>query len=90
MSQKFFYYKGFPLVRNKNEIYYGFMCDPFVINLKILTTKKIGNDEVSDKVQLYQMSTNPVQITRTAKCEGGLYEALDMARVWLEKSISKE
>ena len=48
MPQKFFYYKGFPLVRNKNEIYYGFMC------------------------------------------EGGLNEALDMARVWLEKSMIKE
>lgn len=86
MSQKFFMYRDYPLVRNKNELYYGFMCDPFVINMKILTTKKIGNCETADKVQLYQMSTNPVSVVRTAKCEGGLYEAIDMARVWLEKS----
>ncbi|MDD7184637.1 MAG: hypothetical protein SPE43_04295 [Ruminococcus sp.] len=90
MPQKFFTYKGFPLVRNKNEIYYGFMSDPFVINLKILTTKKIGDTEIADRVQLYQMSTDPVKITRTAKCDGGLYEALDMARVWLEKSMGEK
>ncbi|MDE5946971.1 MAG: hypothetical protein K2G63_06700 [Oscillospiraceae bacterium] len=83
----FFMYKGYPLVRSKKEIYYGFMCDPFVINLKILTTKKIGDTEIPEKVQIYQMATNPVNVIKTAKCEGGLYEALDVARVWLEKSI---
>lgn len=87
MSQKFFMYKGYPLVRNKNELYYGFMCDPYVINLKILTTKKIGDTEVADKIQLYQMATNPYNVVKNAKCEGGLYEALDMARVWLEKAM---
>jgi len=87
MEKKFFMYRGYPLVRNKNELYYGFMCDPYVINLKILTTKKTGNTETADKVQLYQMATNPVSVIKTAKCEGGLYEALDMARVWLEKAM---
>lgn len=86
MAQKFFMYKGYPVVRKNNELYYGYMCDPFVINLKILTTKKIGNVDVADKVQLYQMSTNPYNVVKNAKCEGGLYEALDMARVWLEKT----
>ena len=32
-------YKGRPLVRCKNEIYYGSLEDPFVVFLQILTTK---------------------------------------------------
>ncbi len=90
MSQKFFMYRGYPLVRNQKELYYGFMCDPFVINLKILTTKKTGDIETADRIQLYQMSTDPVSVVKTAKCDGGLYEALDMARVWLEKAMSQK
>ena len=31
MEQNFYTYKGYPLVRNKNTIYYGYMSDPFVI-----------------------------------------------------------
>ena len=61
MSQKFFMYKGYPLVRNKNELYYGFMRDPFVINLKILTAKKTGDIEMEetaliDKLMLFGLT----------------------------------
>jgi|GEM_PF-4351217 len=33
-------YKGRPLVRCKNEIYYGNFSDPFVIYMQVLTTKE--------------------------------------------------
>lgn len=38
MSEKFNTYKGYPLVRNGNQIYYGYMSDPFVIFIQILET----------------------------------------------------
>ncbi len=28
MSEKFFTYKGYPLVRSGRQIYYGYMSDP--------------------------------------------------------------
>ena len=31
-------YKGKPLVRKDNELYYGRMTDPYVLYLQILTT----------------------------------------------------
>ena len=36
-------YKGRPLVRCGNDIYYGSMHDPYVVYLQVLTTKKEGN-----------------------------------------------
>mgnify|MGYP003210708423 CR=1 FL=1 len=33
-------YKGRPLVRCGNDIYYGSMKDPFVVYLQVLSTKK--------------------------------------------------
>ena len=35
MPQEFFLYKGRPLVRNKDTIYYGRMSDPYVVMMQI-------------------------------------------------------
>ena len=35
-------YKGKPLVRKDNELYYGRMTDPYVLYLQILTTTPVG------------------------------------------------
>jgi len=94
MNEKFYTYKGYPLVRNGNTIYYGYMSDPYVIMIQILSTKKIGTDEVADKVRVVQMSTdltlNPLKAcVKNTEREGGLFEALDVAQVWLEKAMKK-
>ena len=43
-------YKGKPLVRKDNELYYGSMTDPYVLYLQILTTTPVGEQQVADKV----------------------------------------
>ncbi len=58
MNQKFYTYKGYPLVRSKNTIYYGYMSDQYVIMIQILATKKIGDSDVTSKVRAVAMSTN--------------------------------
>ena len=93
MSEKFYTYQGYPHVRNGNMIYYGYMSDPYVIMMQILSTKKIGSDEVADKVRVIQLSTDPnldplKACVKNTEREGGLYEALDVARVWLEKALA--
>mgnify|MGYP000606322495 CR=1 FL=1 len=35
-------YKGKPLVRKDNELYYGCMTDPYVLYLQIQSTKTVG------------------------------------------------
>ena len=36
-------YKGKPLVRKDNELYYGRMTDPYVLRMQILSTKPVGD-----------------------------------------------
>lgn len=92
-ATSFFMYKGYPLVRNNDTIYYGNMYDEYVIMLNIIEKKKIGNLEVASKIKIYQMSTdekiNPVERVVKSSEKDGLYEALDLANVWLERSFKK-
>ena len=91
MSEKFNTYKGYPLVRNGNQIYYGYMSDPFVIFIQILETKEENGEQVTSKVRVIQLDTNepnPLKaFVKNAERECGLYEALDVASVWLEKAL---
>ena len=92
MSTKFFTYKGYPLVRCGRTIYYGYMSDPYVIMIQIMSSKKDGEDTITDKVRIVQMSTDPQKnpmeaCVKNSERECGLYEALDTAGVWLEKSL---
>lgn len=92
MNEKFYSYKGYPLVRKGDMIYYGYMSDPYVIMLQILSKKNIGDTETADKVRVIQMSTDPTldplkACVKNTEREGGLFEALDVARVWLDKAL---
>lgn len=83
-------YKGKPLVRKDNELYYGRMSDPYVLYMQILTTTTVGQQQVADKVRLMLLSTDtskPVteRIARQTT-KHGLYTALDIGSIWLQKA----
>ena len=82
-------YKGKPLVRKDNELYYGKMTDPYVLYLQILTTAPMGDQQVADKVHLMLLSTDTTKAPRIARqtTKHGLYNALDIGSIWLEKAI---
>ena len=81
-------YKGKPLVRKDNELYYGSMTDPYVLYLQILTTTPVGNETVADKVQLMLLSTDtskaPQERVMRQSTKRGLYNALDIGSIWLQ------
>ncbi len=86
----FMTYKGYPLVRSGNDLYFGYMSEPYVVMLQTEGKKEVEGIAVSEKVRLYLMSTdqslNPIQaIARTSERDN-LYEALDVATTWLERS----
>lgn len=94
MNEKFYTYKGYPLVRSGNTIYYGYMSDPYVIMIQILSSRDEGDEKRTEKVRIYQMSTdpdkNPIEaIVKNSERDCGLYEALDTASVWLEKALGQ-
>ena len=91
MIEKFHTYKGYPLVRSGDQIYYGYMSDPYVIWIQILSKKEEDGKEIASKVRVIQMDTNEANpmkaVVKNTERECGLYEALDIASVWLEKAL---
>lgn len=43
-------YKGYPLMRKDNMVYFGSMADTHIVMLQILETKKVGDLDVATRV----------------------------------------
>lgn len=86
-------YKGRPLVRSGNVLYYGDMTEKCVIVLQVLTTKTVGDLEVADKVQIQLLLTDPevrMKDRLLKKSEKtGLYSAMDIGSIWLERALNE-
>ena len=85
-------YKGHPLQRKDNIIYYGSFADKHVIMLQILDTKKVKDMDVATKVSVQLQLTDPSvrsrdRIVRKTEKES-LYAAMDLATVWLDRALS--
>lgn len=88
---KFLSYKGKPLVRCGNTIYYGNMNDPYVVLLQIVSSKKVNDLNVADKVTVQLLSTDPDarpkdRIIKKSE-KKGLYQAMDIGSIWLELAL---
>ena len=85
-------YKGHPLRRKDNLIYYGTMAEKYIIMLQDLSTKNHSGLPVADKVSVQLQLTDPDLKSRdrvVKKSEkDSLYAAMDVASVWLERALS--
>ena len=85
-------YKGHPLMRKDNLIYYGSMADSHIVMLQILETKKINDFDVATRVSVQLQLTDPTARSRdriVKKSEkDGFYTALDLGCVWLERALA--
>jgi hypothetical protein len=85
-------YKGHPLMRLGNLIYYGSMADSHIVMLQVLETKKVCDLDVASKVSVQLQLTDPAAKSRdrvVKKSEkDGLYTALDFGCVWLERALA--
>ena len=84
---KYITFKGKPLVRENNIICYGNMEDIYYLFLMILTNKKIGNTEVPDKILVQILSTEEKNKIIKQREKSGLYDALDIGMIWLERAL---
>ena len=90
-EKEFSTYKGKPLVRCGDELYYGSMEDRFVIRMQIKSKKEVNGLEVADKVTIQLLCTDPdlsprTQLVKSSE-KSGLDLALDIADVWLERAL---
>ena len=93
-NKEFFTYKGRPLVRCGDELYYGSMEDRFVIRMQVKSKKAVGDLQIADKVAIQLMCTDPDLSPRKqlikASEKNGLFLAIDIADIWLERALSNK
>lgn len=84
-------YKGHPLRRKDNLIYYGSMSDKYIIMMQVMDSDKVKDLDVANKVSIQLQYTDPDLKSRdrvVKKSEkDSLYAAMDVAAVWLERAI---
>ncbi len=84
-------YKGRPLVRGENTICYGFMEDPYILQMTIMTTKESHGKEVPDKILIQIVKTDQSLSAqeRIVKqdMKSGLYDAFEIGLIWLERLL---
>ena len=85
-------YKGHPLRRKDNLIYFGTMAEKYIVMMQILSTKKGGDLDVADKVSVQLQLTAPDLKSRdrvVKKSEkDSLYAAMDVSCVLLDRALS--
>ena len=91
INGKYLEYKGRPLVREDNTICYGYMEDPYILMMTIMTTKQHHGHEVPDKVliQILKTDKNLSAQEKIVKqdMKSGLSEAFDLGLIWLERLL---
>ena len=85
-------YKGHPLRRKDNLIYYGSMAEKYIIMLQVMDSKKEKDLDVATKVSVQLQLTDPDLKSRdrvVKKSEkDSLYAAMDVASVWLDRALA--
>lgn len=85
-------YKGHPLRRKDNMIYYGSMADKYIIVLQILSSQKEGELDMANKISVQLQLTDPdiksrdVVVKKSEK--QNLYDAMDLGAIWLERALA--
>lgn len=85
-------YKGHPLMRKDNMIYYGSMADRYIVILQVLESTKFEDLDLATKVSVQLQLTDPSAKSKDRilkKSEkDGFYTALDVGCVWLERALA--
>ena len=85
-------YKGRPLMRKDNLVYYGSMADSHIVMLQVLETKKVNDTDIATRVSVQLQLTDPTARSRdriVKKSEkDGFYTGLDVGCVWLERALA--
>ena len=85
-------YKGHPLMRKENIIYYGSMSDKYIIMMQILDSKQVKDLQVATRVAVQLQKPSP-NVSRREKIvkkteKDGLWAAMDIASIWLGRALN--
>ena len=89
VNGKYLEYKGKPLVREGNSIYYGNMSDDYVLLFVIMTTTQYMGREVPDMIIVQLLSTKDNMQIVKQDVKHGFYDAFDTGVIWLERYVGE-
>ena len=87
-------YKGHPLMRKENIIYYGSMSDSHIIMMQILDSANNKDLSVAKRVSVQLQQTDPNVrmkeriVKKTEK--NSLWSAMDIASIWLNRALGSK
>lgn len=85
-SDEFLEYKGRPLVRQDDDIYYGDLSDEYHVYMMIMDTKKNSKGiEVPSSI-VVQLRQKDTQSPKKQFICGDLVDALETAVAWLDRA----
>ena len=89
-KKKFLTYKGKPLIKCGDRVYFGNLEDKYILVLDILETKDVGDIKAATKVKIQLMDNTgdfgKGQVYRKAERDS-LYKALDIGEWWLKDAL---
>ncbi len=89
----FLEYKGRPLVRCGKTLYYGNLYDDFVVMLQIVDTVPFGDMNFAGKIIVQLLNTDPnaapTELVIKKTDTRGLFNAIDIAAVWLDTALEE-
>lgn len=86
---KYIEYKGKPLVREGDEIYYGFMSDKYYLYILIMSEVKASklDVQVPNMIMVQIRSTTDGSIyDQKQKIVNNLFDAFDIGTAWLDRA----
>lgn len=85
-------YKGHPLRRKDNLIYYGSMADKYIVMIQVMSSEKSGALDIANKVHLQLQLTDPDLKSRDRVVkkidQPDLFSAIDMGSIWLMRALA--
>lgn len=89
-KKKFLTYKGKPLIRCGERVYYGNLEDKYILVLDIIDSENVNGIKKSTKVKIQLMDNTGEfgkgQVYRKAERDD-LYKALDIGEWWLKDAL---
>ena len=85
-------YRGHPLRRVDNLIYYGSMADKYIIMMQVLDTEPLKDISLAKRVSIQPQLTDASlrsrdRVVRSTE-KSSLNEAMEFASIWLERALN--
>ena len=85
-------YRGHPLRRVDNLIYYGSMADKYIIMMQLLDTEPLKDISLAKRVSIQLQLTDASlrsrdRVVRSTE-KSSLNEAMEFASIWLERALN--